>query len=65
MGAPEVPGDHVKQSGSLVEPARMRFDFTHFSSITPEEVGLVEDLVNEKVLENSEVSWKIIRWMKP
>ncbi len=52
----EVLGDHVKQSGSLVEPARLRFDFTHFSSITPVELARVEDLVNEKVLENSEVT---------
>jgi alanyl-tRNA synthetase len=54
----EVLGDHVKQSGSLVEPGRLRFDFTHFSAITPEELARVEDLVNDKVLENSEVTSK-------
>jgi alanyl-tRNA synthetase len=54
----EVLGDHVKQSGSLVEPSRLRFDFTHFSAIAPEELSRVEDLVNDKVLENSEVTWR-------
>lgn len=51
----EVLGDHVKQSGSLVEAQRLRFDFTHFSAITPEELVRVEDLVNEKIQENVEV----------
>ncbi len=38
----EVLGDHVKQSGSLVEAQRLRFDFTHFSAITPDELARVE-----------------------
>jgi alanyl-tRNA synthetase len=50
-----VLGDHVKQSGSLVEPTRMRFDFTHFSAITPDELARIEDLVNERILENVEI----------
>ncbi len=46
----KVLGDHVHQSGSLVEPDRLRFDFTHFSAMTPEELGRVSALVNEAVL---------------
>jgi alanyl-tRNA synthetase len=50
-----VLGDHVKQAGSLVEPDRLRFDFTHFSSVQQEELSHVEDIVNEKVMENNGV----------
>ncbi|MEH0020736.1 MAG: alanine--tRNA ligase [Desulfobacter sp.] len=47
-----VLGDHVKQSGSLVTPERFRFDFTHFSAITPEELAAIEDNVNLRIREN-------------
>jgi alanyl-tRNA synthetase len=45
----QVLGDHVKQAGSLVAPTRLRFDFTHFAALTRQEVGRVEEIVNEKV----------------
>ena len=46
-----VLGEHVEQRGSLVQADRLRFDFTHFSGMTPEELRKVEDEVNEKILE--------------
>jgi alanyl-tRNA synthetase len=52
----EVLGEHVKQSGSLVEAQRLRFDFTHFSTLTPDELTRVEELVNDKIRENLEVT---------
>ena len=45
----EVLGDHVQQAGSEVRPDRLRFDFTHFSSMTSEELERVEALVNERI----------------
>lgn len=55
----EVLGQHVQQRGSLVDAHRLRFDFTHFSPISREELQRVEDLVNEKVLANIPVSPRI------
>ncbi len=52
----EVLGPHVKQAGSLVAPDRLRFDFTHFAPLTPEEIKAIEDLVNEQILRNVEVA---------
>ncbi len=47
----QVLGDHVHQAGSYVEPDRLRFDFTHFSGMTAEEIAKVDALVQEAVLE--------------
>ncbi|MBM4031004.1 MAG: alanine--tRNA ligase [Planctomycetes bacterium] len=52
----KVLGAHAEQAGSLVAPDRLRFDFTHFAPLTPQELERVEELVNQRVLENSEVS---------
>ncbi len=46
----QVLGDHVHQAGSLVEPDRLRFDFTHFAGLTGEELLKVADIVNRQVL---------------
>ncbi|MBQ7918325.1 MAG: alanine--tRNA ligase [Lachnospiraceae bacterium] len=48
----EVLGTHVEQSGSYVDGERLRFDFSHFSAMTAEELKKVEDMVNEKIAEN-------------
>jgi alanyl-tRNA synthetase len=56
----KVLGDHVKQSGSLVTHDRLRFDFTHFASVSPEELKAVEKEVNLRICENVPV---IIREM--
>ncbi|MEM7341982.1 MAG: alanine--tRNA ligase [Actinomycetota bacterium] len=48
----QVLGDHVKQQGSMVGPDRLRFDFSHFDPVTPDEIARIEDLVNAEVLAN-------------
>ena len=44
-----VLGDHVEQAGSYVDGGRLRFDFTHFSAMTPEEIRKTEELVNQEI----------------
>ena len=48
----QVLGSHVRQAGSLVNEALLRFDFTHFESMTREQIAAVEDMVNRQILKN-------------
>jgi len=48
----EVLGEHVKQAGSLVAPDRLRFDFSHFEAVTPEQLREIENLTNGEILDN-------------
>ena len=54
-----VLGDHVHQSGSLVAPERLRFDFSHFKALTAQEIEEVEKLVNDKIGDDLAVTWEI------
>ncbi len=51
----DVLGEHVRQAGSLVEPGRLRFDFSHFSGLAPEEFEQIEAETNARVIENDPV----------
>ncbi len=52
----EVVGDHAHQAGSLVEPGRLRFDFSHFQGMTPEELAELERVSNQRLIANADVS---------
>jgi len=56
----EVLGSHIKQAGSLVAPGRLRFDFSHFKSVTTDELSRVEDKVNEKIMDALTVTTEIM-----
>jgi alanyl-tRNA synthetase len=56
----KVLGDHVHQAGSLVEPDRLRFDFTHFSPITAEELDQISRMVNDEVLAGLPVTTRVL-----
>lgn len=56
----KVLGDHVHQAGSLVEPDRLRFDFTHYSAISQEDLKKIEALVVEEILSGTEVETLVL-----
>ncbi|MCU0582209.1 MAG: alanine--tRNA ligase-related protein, partial [Syntrophales bacterium] len=53
-------GDHVKQSGSFVNPERLRFDFTHFSRIEASEMDAIETIANDYIRQNAEVGTRVL-----
>ncbi len=55
-----VLGTHVKQAGSIVEPARLRFDFTHYAAIQPEERAEIEALINREILRDIPVTTNVM-----
>jgi alanyl-tRNA synthetase len=56
----KVLGPHVKQAGSVVEPPRLRFDFTHYAALDPAEILEVERLVNQEILRNTKVTTDVM-----
>jgi alanyl-tRNA synthetase len=56
----QVLGDHIAQRGSLVAPDRLRFDFVHQKPISPDELSRIEDIANAVVLENDEVTTRLM-----
>ncbi len=56
----QVLGPHVKQSGSVVEPPRLRFDFSHYAALDAAEIAEIERIVNEEILRNEAVSTDVM-----
>jgi alanyl-tRNA synthetase len=56
----KVLGPHVKQAGSIVDPNRLRFDFTHYAHTDPEERAEIQKLVNDEILKNIEVHTEVM-----
>ena len=56
----EVLGSHVRQAGSLVEDGRLRFDFSHYTGLGADELGEVERVANERVIENARVQTQVM-----
>ncbi len=56
----EVLGDHVAQKGSLVDAERLRFDFSHFEAVKPEELQAIEQLVNAQIRANTPVTTRLM-----
>lgn len=56
----DVLGDHVNQAGSLVNEDMLRFDFTHFSPVTDDELIQIERIINQKIWDNIQLNTKII-----
>ncbi len=56
----KVLGEHVKQAGSQVDPERMRFDFTNFSALNPDQIEQVENLINREIRRNSRVDTAVL-----
>jgi alanyl-tRNA synthetase len=55
-----VLGDHVQQKGSLVDSERLRFDFSHFEPVTAEELKTIENMVNDQIRANTEVTTRLM-----
>jgi alanyl-tRNA synthetase len=58
----DVLGDHVQQKGSLVAPDRLRFDFSHYEPLSPEQLADIEDIVNEEIRRNVSADTKLMSY---